>query len=55
MNKKEQLIFILGMCEGILSNILAVHFKGQGVKQFFSIMACYAVCRILADLVGGQE
>lgn len=55
MNKKEQLIFILGMCEGMISTALAVLFKGQGVKQFFSIMACYAVCRVLADLVGGQE
>lgn len=55
MNKNEQLIFILGMCEGIISTSLAVYFKGQGVKQFFSIMACYAVCRVLADLVGGRE
>lgn len=55
MNKNEQLIFILGMCEGIISTALAVYFKGHGVKQFFSIMACYAVCRVLADLAGGRE
>lgn len=55
MNKNEQLIFIIGMCEGMISIALAVCFKGQEVKQFFSIMACYAVCRVLADLVGGRE
>jgi hypothetical protein len=55
MNKNEQLIFLIGMCEGMISTALAVYFKGQGVKQFFSIMACYVVFRVLADLVGGRK
>lgn len=55
MNKKEHLIFLIGMCEGMISMALSVYFKGQGFKQFFSIMACYAVCRALVDLVGGRK
>lgn len=55
MNKKGNGVFLLGMIEGIVSTSLAVYFKGQGAKQFFSIMICYAICRFIAEWLGDEE